>query len=72
MILNHQEALFNRIIVGVALVNIVLSYLLIKTHGGQGLAVAWVVTEWTITLLIALCVSWAHYRQNTKLTEKNV
>lgn len=56
LVVDRRERIFNKIIVGCALLNLPLSYLLIKLSMEEGMAYAWVTVEWVITISIAFAV----------------
>lgn len=56
LVVDRRERVFNKIIVGCALLNIPLSYFLIKFFMAEGMAYAWVAIEWVITISIAFTV----------------
>ena len=56
LVVDRREQVFNKIIFGCALLNILFSYFLVKIFMAEGMAYAWVAIEWIITFSIACAV----------------
>lgn len=56
LLVGRQEKIFNVIISSAALINIFMAYFLVINYQFKGMAVAWVVIEWLITIIIGVTV----------------
>lgn len=56
LLVDRHEKLFNMIIVGAALVNVSIAYMLIMKFEAQGMAISWIVVEWIIMIALSIAV----------------
>lgn len=63
LVVDRKEKAFNKIVVVCAMLSLPLSYLLVKILMAEGMAYAWMVVEWTITL--SICFSVFKFKNST-------
>jgi PST family polysaccharide transporter len=58
MLVDRLESIFNRVIVIAGVSNLVISFFLIKLLGPLGMAVSWLIIEWSVTFALAAIILW--------------
>lgn len=56
LLVDGREKVFNRVIAAAAAVNLVMASVLISQAGARGMALSWVLTEWFITVILAVII----------------
>ena len=69
LLVDRHEKVFNMVIAGAAVINIIMAYFFVKKYQEKGMAISWVIIEWVIVFAIALMIFILQRRKKTIITD---